>query len=132
MHFTLLNVKYLRNIVAVSERSLREDPRTISKFVEALSEGIQFYRNKANKEENVRILAKYLRVPLDKNRAMIEEGYETYRDMLLKKPYADPSAMRILVDVIAESNPKAKNVNLASLIDSSFVEQLDREGLFGK
>jgi len=127
-----LDVPYLRNIVAVSEKSLREDPRTISKFVEALSEGIQFYRNKANKEENMRILAKYLRVPLDKNRAMVEEGYETYRDMLLRKPYADPSAMKILLEIIAESNPKAKNVNLASLIDSTYVERLDREGLFGK
>jgi len=77
-------------------------------------------------------LAKYLRVPLEKNRAMVEEGYETYRDMLLKKPYADPSAMKILLEVIAESNLKAKSVNLASLIDSSFVERLDREGLFGK
>jgi NitT/TauT family transport system substrate-binding protein len=127
-----LDVPYLRNIVAVSEKSLREDPRTISKFVEALSEGIQFYRNKANKEENMRILAKYLRVSMDKNRAMVEEGYETYRDMLLRKPYADPSAMKILLEIIAESNPKAKNVNLASLIDSSYVERLDREGLFGK
>ena len=104
----------------------------ISKFVEALSEGILFYRNSANKEENIRILAKYLRLPLDKNRAMVEEGYETYRDMLLRKPYADTSAMKILLEVIAESNPKAKNVNLASLVDSSFVERLDREGVFGK
>jgi NitT/TauT family transport system substrate-binding protein len=129
---TPLDVPYLRNIVAVSERSLREDPRTISKFVEALSEGIQFYRNKTNREENMRILAKYLRVPLDKNRAMIEEGYETYGDMQLRKPYADPSAMKILLEIIAESNPKAKNLNLASLIDSTFVERLDREGAFGK
>jgi NitT/TauT family transport system substrate-binding protein len=127
-----LDVPYLRNIVAVSEKSLRDDSRTIAKFVEALSEGMQFYRNKANKEENMRILARYLRVPLDKNRAMIEEGYETYRDMLLKKPYADAGAMKILVDVIAESNPKAKNLNLTTLIDSSFVERLDREGAFGK
>lgn len=127
-----LDVPYLRNIVAVSEKSLREDGRTIAKFVEALSEGIQFYRNKTNKDENMRILAKYLRVPLDKNRAMVEEGYETYRDMLLKKPHDDPGAMKILLEVIAESNPKAKNVNLAALIDSSFVERLDREGVFGK
>jgi hypothetical protein len=63
---------------------------------------------------------------------MIEEGYETYRDMLLQKPYADPNAMKILLEIIAESNPKAKNVNLASLIDSTFVERLDREGVFGK
>ena len=93
---------------------------------------MQFYRNTVNKEESMRILAKYFRLPLDKNRAMIEEGYETYRDMLLKKPYADPNAMKILVDVIAESNAKAKNLNLASLIDSSFVERLDQQGAFGK
>ena len=129
---TPLEVPYLRNVVAVSEKSLRDDPPMVAKFVEALAEGMQFYRNKANKEENMRLLAKYLRVPLDKNRAMIEEGYETYRDMLLKKPYADPNDMKILLDIIAESNPKAKNLNLANLIDSSFVDRLDRQGLFGK
>ena len=95
---TPLDVPYLRNIVAVSENSLREEPRMISKFVEALSEGILFYRNNANKEESIRILAKYLRVPLDKNRPMIEQGYETYRDMMLKKPYADPNAMKLSGD----------------------------------
>jgi hypothetical protein len=52
--------------------------------------------------------------------------------VLLEKPDADPSAMKILLDVIAESNPKAKNVNLAPLVDSSFVERLDREELFAK
>ena len=50
----------------------------------------------------------------------------------LKPPPADPNAMKILVDVIAESNAKAKNLNLASLIDSSFVERLDRQGAFAK
>jgi len=52
--------------------------------------------------------------------------------VLLEKPDADPSSMKILLEIIAESNPKAKNVNLVSLVDSSFVERLDREGLFGK
>jgi NitT/TauT family transport system substrate-binding protein len=127
-----LDVPYLRNIVAVSEKSLREDSRTVSLFVAALAEGMQFYRSKSNKEESMRILAKYLRLPLEKNRAMIDEGYETYRDMMLKKPYADPSAMKILIDMIAEANPKARNINVASLVDSSFVERLDREGIFDR
>lgn len=51
--------------------------------------------------------------------------------MLLRKPYADPGAMKILLEVIGDSNPKARNLNLASLIDSSFVERLDRQGSFG-
>jgi hypothetical protein len=80
----------------------------------------------------MKILAKYLRLPLEKNRALIEEGYETYRDSMLRKPYADPGAMKILLEIIAESNPKAKGMNLATLIDSSFVERLDREGVFEK
>ena len=125
-----LDVPYLRNIVAVSEKTLRDDSATVARFVTALVEGMQFNRNKANKEESMRILAKYLRLPLEKNRAMIEEGYETYRDMMLKKPYADPAAMKLLLEMIAESNPKAKNINVASLIDSSFVERLDRSGIF--
>ena len=127
-----LDVPYLRNIVAVSEKSLRDDAGTVARFVAAMAEGMQFNRNKANKDESMRILAKYLRVPLDKNRAMIEEGYETYRDMMLKKPYADPSAMKLLVEMIAESNPKAKSINVTSLVDSTFVERLDREGVFDR
>jgi NitT/TauT family transport system substrate-binding protein len=127
-----LDVPYLRNVVAVSQKALREDSATIARFVEALSEGMRYYRDQTNRDESLRILAKYLRVPLDTNRAMLEEGYETYRDMLLRKPYADPGAMKILVEVIGDSNPKARNLNLASLIDSSFVERLDRQGSFDK
>jgi hypothetical protein len=52
----------------------------VSRFVAALAEGMQFNRNKS------KILARYLRMPLEKNRAMIEECYETYRQMMLKKP----------------------------------------------
>jgi ABC-type nitrate/sulfonate/bicarbonate transport system substrate-binding protein len=37
-----MDVPYLRNIVAVSEKSLREDSRTVSRFVAALAEGMQF------------------------------------------------------------------------------------------
>ncbi|HVO94350.1 MAG TPA: ABC transporter substrate-binding protein [Terriglobales bacterium] len=127
-----LDVSYLRNIVAVSEKSLREDSRTVTRFVAALVEGMQFNRNKANKDESMRILAKYLRVPLEKNHAMIEEGYEIYRDMMLKKPYVDPNAMNLLVEIIAETNPKARAINVGSLIDSSFVERLDRDGVFDR
>jgi NitT/TauT family transport system substrate-binding protein len=123
-----LDVAYLRNIVAVSDKTLREDSATVGRFVAALVDGMQFNRNKANKADSLRILAKYLRLPLEKNRTMLEEGYETYRDMMLKKPYADAASMKLLLEMIAESNPKARSVNIASLIDSSFVERLDRAG----
>ena len=59
-------------------------------------------------------------------------GYETYRETMLKKPYADAAPMKLLVEVIAETNPKAKGINLAALIDSSFVERLDRDGVLDK
>lgn len=127
-----VDVPYLRNIVAVSEKLLRDDGRMVMRFVTALTEGIQFYRNKANRDESMRILAKYLRVPIDKYRALIEEGYETYRDIMLKKPYVDPNAMKLLWEMIAEAIPKAKGLNLTSLIDASFVERLDRAGLLEK
>ena len=71
-----LDVPYLRNVVAVSQKALREDSATIARFVEALSEGMRYYRDQTNREESLRILAKYL--PPKTNRAMLEEGYETY------------------------------------------------------
>ena len=129
---TPLDVPYLRNVVAVSEKSLRDDARMVARFVEAFAEGMRFYRNQANKDENLRILAKYLRLPLDKQRAAVEEGYATYRDVMLRKPYPDPSAMKLLLEIVAESNPKAKNLNLSSMVDGSFVERMDREGIFDK
>lgn len=46
---------------------------------------------------------------------------------MVKKPYPDPSAMKILLEIIAESNLKVKSLNLASVVDASFVERLDRE-----
>ena len=104
---TPLDVPYLRNIVAVSENLCVRSPHDLE-VRRGLSGRHVFYRNNANKEENIRILAKYLRVPLDKNRAMVEEGYETYRDMLLKKPYADPSAMKFSWTSSPNPIPKPK------------------------
>ncbi|MBI4524766.1 MAG: ABC transporter substrate-binding protein [Deltaproteobacteria bacterium] len=127
---TRLDVPYLRTVIAVSEKNLHQDAGTVTRFVEAVSEGIQFYREKANREESIRILGKYLRVPLDKGRAMLEEGYETYREMTLKKPYPDANGLQIVLETIAEANPKAKNVHPGQFIDGSFVERLDREGFF--
>ena len=125
-----LDVPYLRSVVAVTEKSLQQDTATVSRFVEAVSEGIQFYKNPANQEESIMILAKYLRVSLDKNRAAVEEGYETYRDMTVKKPYPDPNGLKIILETVAESNPKAKGVNPATFVDGSFVERLDKKGFF--
>ena len=96
----------------------------------SIPKGMQFYKNPANKEENIKILAKYLRVSLDKNRAMVEEGYETYRDMTVKKPYPDPNGLKIILETVAETNAKAKGVNPASFTDGSFVERLDKKGFF--
>jgi len=129
---TPLNVPYLRTVIAVSEKSLVQDTVTLTSFVEAVSQGIEFYRNKSNKEENIRILAKYLRVPLEKNRAMVEEGYETYRDMTMNKPYPDPAGLQIILDTLAESNPNARGVNPAAFVDTSFVGRLDKEGFYAK
>jgi len=129
---TRLDVPYLRTVIAASDKYLLQGRVTVSRFVEAVAEGMQFYKNPANKEENIKILAKYLRVSLDKNRAMVEEGYETYRDMTLKKPYPDATGLQIILDTIAESNSKAKNVNPSSFVDTSFVARLDKDGFFEK
>jgi hypothetical protein len=40
--------------------------------------------------------------------------------------------MKILTAMIAETNPKARNIDPASLVDSSFVVQLEREGVFDR
>jgi NitT/TauT family transport system substrate-binding protein len=125
-----LDVPYLRSVVAVTEKSLQQDHANVSRFVEAVSEGILFYKNPANREESIRVLAKYLRVSLDKNRPMVEEGYDTYRGMTVRKPYPDPNGLKIILETVAESNPKAKGVNPASFVDASFVERLDKTGFF--
>ena len=126
-----LDVPYLRSAIAVSDKKVAQDRSTVTAFVTALSEAIQFYKNPRNSEDSMRILAKYLRLPLDKNRGMIEEGYTTYRDMTKVKPYADPRDLKMIFESLAESNPKAKNVAPASVVDNSFVERLDKEGVFG-
>jgi len=61
-----LDVPYLRNIVAVAEKSLREDPRTVARFVGALADGMQFYRNPANRDETIRILREIPAAPIGK------------------------------------------------------------------
>jgi hypothetical protein len=38
--------------------------------------------------------------------------------------------LKIILETVAESNPKAKGVNPATFVDGSFVERLDKKGFF--
>jgi len=51
---------------------------------------MQFCPDQSCKEESMKILAQWLHLPLEINRAMLKEGYESYCDMMLIKPYSDP------------------------------------------
>ncbi len=127
-----LNVPYLRTVIAVPEKTITQDRSTVAKFVEAISEGIQFYKNAENKEESIKVLAKYLRLPLDKKREIVEAGYEAYWPMTQTKPYPDPDGLKSLLATIAESDPKTKEADASSFVDMSFIKSLDERGFFKK
>jgi NitT/TauT family transport system substrate-binding protein len=125
-----LNVPYLRTVIAVAEQTIVQDRSTVAKLVEAICEGIQFYKNKENKDESINVLAKYLRVPLDKKREIVEGGYETYWPMTQIKPYPDPEGLRSLLATIADADPKAKEADPSSFVDTSFIKTLDERRFF--
>jgi ABC-type nitrate/sulfonate/bicarbonate transport system substrate-binding protein len=129
---TNLNVPYMRVLIAVPEKALLENSGTATAFVEAVSEGIKFYKDTKNKEETIQILAKYMRLSPVEKRQMLEEGIATYLDMTPTKSYPYPKDLQIVLDTIAESNFKAKNVNPASFVDMALVQRLDETGFFGR
>ncbi|HWP60773.1 MAG TPA: ABC transporter substrate-binding protein [Candidatus Acidoferrales bacterium] len=109
----------------VAKRSfLFENHGAMARFVKALIEAIHFLRNRP--AEGMEILRRYTRIDdLD----ILKPGYDLHVYKLFPKvPEVYPEDLKLVLEEIALTNPKAKGADPASFIDGRIVREVAGSG----
>ncbi len=114
---------------AVTTRSfIRDNPETIRRYVRAYAEGL--HRFKTDKSFSLKVLAKYTRIAEPE---ALEETYQHYAIKVMPKiPYPTTKGIQTVLDEIGSRNPKAKTLSPASVVDVTFLRDLEQSGFFKK
>ncbi|MBI2953829.1 MAG: ABC transporter substrate-binding protein [Chloroflexi bacterium] len=128
LSITDLGIPYAMGTMAVSRKFLTSNREAVMNFLKALSEGILV--SKKEKDLALKAIGKYTKTD---DKEELEETYDIYITKLLPKvPYGSPESMQTILDEIARSNPKAKDVKPDAYIDNSLVKELDDSGFIKK
>jgi NitT/TauT family transport system substrate-binding protein len=110
-----------------SRRYLDKQEAKVLNFLRAYLEAIKIL--KTEKEYSVRALSKFTRV---ENLKAVQEGYDYFNNQLKPVPYPSLEAMQAVVAQLAETNPKARNVDVKSYVSDRYLSRLEEEGFVKK
>ena len=115
--------------VGVTRAYLEQHAVTIEKLVAALTEGLVFVQQPANKPIALKILMKHLRIS---DPSVAENGYQDHLLTLNRKPYPSLDGLRNAQRLLAQQNPKIATLKVEDLVDARFVRKLDESGFIDR
>ena len=108
----------------ITTRTFRDQNRdTVQRFITALVEASQWAKNPKNRSPVLQIVSRRLRTD---DPAVLDLNYRIYVGPLAPYPYTKLDDLRTNLTDLTESNPRLKDVNLATFVDNSFVQRAEQ------
>ena len=120
-----LGIELQQTCITVTTKYLRERRPIVKSFVQAFAEGL--HRFVTDRDFSIRVLKKYLRVD---EKEILDDAYAFYAQRVQKIPYPTLKGIKFILDSMAESQPRARNVAPESLVDLSLLQELELSGFF--
>ncbi|MBI3014544.1 MAG: ABC transporter substrate-binding protein [Candidatus Tectomicrobia bacterium] len=120
-----LNVPIQGNGLATTRTYIKANRSTVKAVVKGYAEAVRYI--KTHEKETKAIMSQYMRNP---DRDVLESGYKAFVRMVPNKPYPTLEGIQFLLDDIAKDHPKAKQAKPADFVDTSFLDELEKEGFF--
>ncbi len=118
--------KTVYGTISAKDTYVKENPETIRSLLKSLIIATHYY--KTHKPESIKVMAKYMRIPLPAKAEEMEETYDAFVRTASCKPYIDPEGVADLLREAAVKTPKAKSADPQSFIDSRILKELDETG----
>jgi NitT/TauT family transport system substrate-binding protein len=122
-----LGIEVQQTCITVTTKYLRERRPVVKSFLQGYAEGLHRFVN--DRDFSVRVMKKYLRVD-DKD--ILDDAYAFYSQRVQKIPYPTLKGIKFILDSLAESQPRARNVAPESFVDLSLLQELDQSGFFAQ
>ena len=115
--------------VGATRSYVDKNTATVEKVVTALTEGLAFLFQPANKAVALKSLMKNMKMS---DQAAAEEGYQDQLATLSRKPYPSLEGMRNAQRLMALQNPKIGAIKVEDLADPRFIRKLDESGFIDR
>ncbi len=119
-----LKIPFPQNGIYTSTKLIRDHPDFVRRYMRAYVEAIHFY--KTHKEDTIKIMRKYSRV---EDRKFLEEAWDWHAKFMPEAPHPPADGYQLVLQDMAEKNPKAAQANVKDFIDTRFVKELEDSGL---
>jgi NitT/TauT family transport system substrate-binding protein len=117
-------VRYASSSFLANRQFLSQQKARVEGFVRALIEAIHFIRTR--RDAGIKILARYTRLSDTK---VLEQTYDFHSRVIWPRiPELQPEDLKLVLEELAATNPKAREIDAAELIYSSAVRQVVASG----
>jgi len=118
-----LKIPFPQNGIFTSTKLIRDNPDFVRRYMRAYVEAIHFY--KIHKEDTIKSMRKYSRLD---DRKFLDEAWDWHVKFMPDAPYPPPDGYQLVLQDMAEKNPKAAQADIKDYIDARFVKELDDSG----
>ena len=118
-----LKIPFPQNGIFTSTKLIRDNPDFVRRYMRAYVEAIHFY--KTHKEDTIKSMRKYSRLD---DRKFLDEAWDWHVKFMPDAPYPPPDGYQLVLQDMAEKNPKAAQADVKEYIDARFVKELDDSG----
>jgi NitT/TauT family transport system substrate-binding protein len=118
-----LQIPFPQNGIYTSTKLIRDNPEFVRRYLRAYVEAIHYF--KTHKDETIKIMRKYSRL---EDRRVLEEAWDWHSRFMPEAPYPPADGYQLVLQDIAEKNPKAAQANVKDYIDTRFVKELEDSG----
>jgi ABC-type nitrate/sulfonate/bicarbonate transport system substrate-binding protein len=106
---------------------IASSPATVENVLRGLLDAAAFIRNRENKPQVVRSLARGLRLSRVED---AEEGYQSIVGIYEKKIYPSVDGVRNVIRLLGGTNEKIRRLKAEDLVDDAILKKLEKEGRF--
>jgi NitT/TauT family transport system substrate-binding protein len=119
--------EFLNMGVAASRTFAGAYPETMQKFIRSYIEGIHFFKTRPS--ESMKLVARYTRT---EDREVLQEIFDLYQKVFPMKPYVTVKGIQNILDDLAQTDAKAKGYRPQSMMDNSYLKQLNDSGFIDR
>jgi len=122
-----LGVEVQGNGLATSRSYIKTNREIVKQTFKGYLEAIHLIY--ANKSAAQRVFAKYMRT---NDPEVLENSYVNYVKTIPKRPVFTTKGIQFMLEMLAPQMPQAKTARPEQFIDTSFLQELDKEGFFAE
>jgi hypothetical protein len=123
-------IPWLQQVIIATKPFLVSKPDTAKNFMKGFVEGLALWQTDRDKSTN--LLARFMRIDIRKNADILTETYDYMKNVTEKRPYPSVEAIRLQLDMIAETDPKAKKVRPDQVVDLKVLREIDEGGFIDR